>query len=149
MSDSDLKEKEQDAVLDDTAMDFSPEEQGEFDKLGANDPAPDSDQVCKGFTGKGGKGGKFWSRRKKTSGGIIGLIIGLLIGGSSLFGPGLTVNHLRSLLIEKIGQIQIDHTRKYRRKRLSKVTDMFSKDGRRGGKIIAEMETRGYRFKFD
>ena len=32
MSDSELQEKEQDAVLDDTAMDFSPEEQDEFDR---------------------------------------------------------------------------------------------------------------------
>ncbi len=149
MSDSEIEQKEQEATLEDLASDFSPEEQEQFSRLGDNDSEPESDQVGKGFTGKGKPKGKFWSRRKKTSGGIIGLILGLLIGGSTIFGPGLTVNHLRSLLIEKVGQLQIDHTRKYRRKKLSKVTDLFTKDGRRGGKIIAEMETRGYRFKFD
>ncbi len=149
MSDSEIQEKEQNAVLDDLASDFSPEEKAEFDQLGENDPEQEDDQVGKGFTGKNGKSGKFWTRRKKTGGGIIGLIIGLLIGSSTIFGPALTVNHLRSLLIEKVGQLQIDHTRKYRRQKLSKLSDLFSKDGRRGGKIITEMESKGYKFSFD
>lgn len=49
MSDQDLLEKEDAAVLDDTAKDFSPEEQAEYGKLATNDPEAADDQVGEGF----------------------------------------------------------------------------------------------------
>ena len=46
-------------------------------------------------------------------------------------------------------KLQNRHSKMYRRSKYSKMTDMFTTDGRRGGKIIAEMEGKGYTFAFD
>jgi hypothetical protein len=149
VSDTELENKEQDAVLDDTAADFSPEEQSEFNNLNDDSSETPADQVGKGFTGGGKPKKKFWSRRKKVGGGVVGVALAAAFGASVIIGPGFAVNHLREIIMNRVSQVQVDHSRRYRRARISKVVDLFSKDGRLGGKVIADMEAKGYSFKFD
>lgn len=91
----------------------------------------------------------FSRRRNKIGLGIATAGVAGTMGIASFFGPVLFVNHLRELLLTRVSQMQTDHSLRYRRKYIHKVGDMFTRDGRRGGKIIADMESRGYRFSFD
>ncbi len=111
----------------------------------------DDDTVGKGYQNESKrKAGRFLGSGKSRV--AAGIITGVVVGGG-IFGflqaPNLAINHLRELLLTKVSQLQNHHTLKYRRKTIHKVGDLFTKDGRRGGKIIAEMERRGYKFSFD
>lgn len=149
MSDTDLEEREQSAKPESIEGGLGADEQAKLDQIeaGLKDGSGNDDSIP--YSPDSKQKQKFWTKRKKGAG-IVAVVGGTsIIGLWSIIGPGLAVNHLRALLIEKISQVQVDHTRKYRQAKLSKVSDMFSSDGRRGGKIIAEMESRGYRFAFD
>ncbi len=92
----------------------------------------------------------FWTNKRKGAGAAIaGIGVTSALGISSFLGPTLAINHLRELLLTKVSELQTGHSLRYRRRYIHKVGDMFTRDGRRGGKIIAEMETRGYKFEFD
>jgi hypothetical protein len=91
----------------------------------------------------------FGSRRSKIGWGIAAVGTTGVLAFSSFLGPNLIINQLRELLLTKASQLQSRHSLKYRRRYINKIGDMLTKDGRRGGKIIAEMESRGYRFRYD
>jgi len=76
---------------------------------------------------------------------VVGFLISIAVAALTTL-PGFIINHIRELLIGKVGQIQTNQQFKYRRAKLAKISDVFTKDGRRGSKIIAEMEGRGYKF---
>ena len=65
------------------------------------------------------------------------------------FAPTSFTEYMRNLGLNKAGEIQTNQAIKYRRSRLAKASDFFSVEGRRGGKIIAEMTAKGYDFSFD
>ncbi len=155
MSENELKDKEDDAVLDELGKDFSPAEKAEYDKLAQNDPqeadpSPPSDQVGKGFTGGAKKAARlagFWTPGRK-KGGIVGIVVTSgFIAAWGVLAPTFTADFMRSLLLGH--DLQISHSIRYRRTYLSKVSDMFTVDGRRGGAIINKMEQNGYKFRFD
>ncbi len=63
--------------------------------------------------------------------------------------PTYMMNGLRSLILEKLPELQTNQRVRYRRAKFSKISDAFTKDGRRGGRIIAEMQRLGYDFGFN
>src|SRR5690606_28428003 len=115
-----------------------------------NDKAADKekdkldDQVGKGYTDDDEKAkpkGKLSGRRKQ--GIIAGSLVTLAVGAGGmgfLAAPNFIVNHLRETLLGKISELQLHQSRRYRRKKLHKISDMFSSDGRRGSKVIKDME---------
>ncbi|MBA3758706.1 hypothetical protein H0X10_03690 [Candidatus Saccharibacteria bacterium] len=88
--------------------------------------------------------------RKSTmiGGGIVGSIVGLVVAASVAL-PSFMINHLREMILGRVSQIQTNQSIRYRRSKLHKIGDAFSKNGRMGGKIISEMELKGYEFGFD
>ncbi len=98
MSDADLKEREQADVLNDTATDFSPEEQAEFGALANNDD-PTSDQVVRGLSDAPTKSKGIISNGKKAAvlAGSLG-IIGIIAVGFLMFMTVYKVEHVRNLL---------------------------------------------------
>jgi hypothetical protein len=79
------------------------------------------------------------------------LFLTLTLGGGTIGfmqAPNMIVNHLREVLLGKISELQNDNSLRYRRKHYQKIGDMFTKDGRRAGKVAADMENNGYRFLF-
>lgn len=127
---------------------------GEPDNNKAADKEKDKldDQVGKGYTDNEEKSkpkGRLDGRRKQ--GIIAGSLVTLAVGAGGmgfLAAPNFIVNHLREILLGKISELQTHQSLRYRRKKFNKISDMFSKDGRRGGRVIADMEKRGYRFEF-
>ncbi len=111
------------------------------------------DQVGKGYTGDDEKApskGQVNGRRRQgiIAGSLVTLAVGA--GGMGFLGaPNFIVNHLRELLLGKISELQTHQTRRYRRTKIRKISDMFTRDGRRASKLITEMESRGYRPKWD
>ena len=104
------------------------------------------------FTGKGGMQkasiqSRLINKRNGIILGVVGFVVSLAVGIFTLL-PGFIVNQVREILLGKINAMQTSQSRKYRRNKLARVSDMFSLDGRRGGKIIAEMQASGYRFSF-
>ncbi len=77
MSENDLKNKEDDAVLEDTEKDFSPAEQSEYGKLAQNDPS-DGVGLYSPSKKSNKKKGRFSRRKKGFIGGGIGLLTGIL-----------------------------------------------------------------------
>lgn len=105
-----------------------------------------SKQQKRRIRGWGGmSSGKKWAVGGGAVAGIV-VSIGLAI---TAFIPNLVGQQLRDYLLNKAGELQSYQSRKYRRTHFNKMSDMFSRDGRRGGKVIAEMERRGYKFSFD
>lgn len=87
-------------------------------------------------------------KKKKATLGLVGALAGGGLLVSTLMGPALIINQLREMMLD-VGSIQNSQSLRYRRKNIHKIGDMFTKDGRRGGKIIADMERSGYQFRFD
>jgi|GEM_PF-1783694 hypothetical protein len=77
------------------------------------------------------------------SGGIISIAVAVVI---SL--PSLLITTLRDILVSKMSSLQTSQSTRYRRTKMARISDAFSKEGRMGSKIIAEMEADGYRFVF-
>jgi len=97
MSDSDLKEKEEAGVLNDTAADFSPEEQEAFGALSDND-APD-DRAGGLYRGDPKPAKKrFWTKKRATGGGIAGLLIAATLGTLTITSGPLQFIHIAQLL---------------------------------------------------
>lgn len=103
------------------------------------------------FTGKGKKSislkGRLLNRKSGillgVSGGVIGVVFALFV---SL--PNILITTLRDLLVSRLSSIQTSQQLRYRRTKLARVSDAFSREGRMGSRIIAEMEADGYRFTF-
>lgn len=113
------------------------------------DPAGEGEGLYKPSQKKKKGRGRGITRKQ---GGVIGFIVALIVGaimGLASQAPGLVVGHLREMLLDRVGQTQMFQSRKYRQTKLSKLKNLFSTDGRRGQKIIAEMESKGYKFHFD
>lgn len=92
--------------------------------------------------------GKFTKKRGAMALGIGGPLVGLVFLVITLM-PSMILNNLRNFLLERVGQLQTSQSLRYRRSKIARISDAFSADGRRGSKIIAEMEADGYRFNFD
>lgn len=128
-----LKNAEETAADSDT-----PEEDDESDAIPFREEKP--------------RGGSLFgrlSRKQKTAGIITGFALTAGAGLSMIMAPNLLINHLRELITDRISQVQLHHTRSYRRSKMAKVADLFTRDGRMGGRMISAMEQRGYRFEFD
>lgn len=138
--------------LDDLYNSESAPESGSGGKAENQEQGKLDDQAGNGYTGDDKpdkKGG--WLGGRKKQGVIAGALVSLAVAGGGmgmLAAPNFIVNHLRELLLGKISQLQTHQTRRYRRKRMAKIKDLFSTDGRRTSKMITDMETRGYTFDF-
>ncbi|NBX98321.1 hypothetical protein EBQ81_05690 [bacterium] len=66
----------------------------------------------------------------------------------TLTGPNVIINHYSDIITNKISQLQNSHSLKYRKKHIG-VKNMFSKDSRMGGRVIADLENKGYKFTYD
>lgn len=109
------------------------------------------DQVGRGYSGSE-KDTTVRDGSKRKKGILAGVLVTGAVGAGSLgflAFPGFLVNHLREVLLGNVSSLQTHQSIRYRRAKLAKVSDMFSRDGRRGGKIIAEMQSKGYTFDFD
>ena len=110
------------------------------------------DTLGRGYR-KGSKGGRFKAftqgRSAKIGGGVViaggGFGIATIIMISS---PNMVVNHYADLLTSGISRLQTHHSLKYRNRYMG-VKNFFSKDGRIGGKVISDLESKGYRFSYD
>lgn len=100
--------------------------------------------------GKSNAKGKGFLKSTKSKVATIGVIVSL-IGGIIGFvqAPNLIINHLREVVLGKVSELQNGQSLRHRRKFILRAKDYFSLKGRRTGKIVAEMEARGYHFKFD
>ncbi len=89
------------------------------------------------------------SRRGKAAAGATGVLVGGF--GFILFmqTPNMMIQHFAELFKSKVPEIQLRHQGHYRRTNMQSISDLFSKEGRRGKKLIAHMERRGYQFRFD
>lgn len=88
---------------------------------------------------------------KKSNQAIMAVTVSVIAGIMTLSFialPTLVINHLREVLLS-VSNLQVDQTRKYRRSKIGKINDMFTQDGRRASKLVAEMEGRGYKATFD
>lgn len=92
--------------------------------------------------------GKLLTRRNGIIGGISAAIISLVMGAIVSI-PGAMLQGLKSVLLDQLNKIQTHQQVRYRRSKLARVGDVFSRDGRLGSRVIADMEARGYRFSFD
>lgn len=154
MNGSELEDREQTAAGQHEKIDggLSAAEIAKLDQIEAG--LRDSDQLGKGYaptptpTPTPTKRRFSFSRKKNAVAGVIATItvVGGIVG--VLQAPNLAINHLREMLLGRASELQSNHSLRYRRKHLSRVSDMFSRDGRRGGKIIADMERSGYKFQF-
>lgn len=79
---------------------------------------------------------------------IVGLVFSTLIIGFQ-YGPDFAIQHIREMLTGSLSRIQTSHQLRYRRTRINRVRDLFSRDGRRGGRIISQMERKGFTFAFE
>lgn len=89
------------------------------------------------------------SRRGKVAAGVAGVFVG---GFGFIFfmqTPNMMIQHFAELLKGRAAEIQLRHQGHYRRTNMQSISDLFSKEGRRGKKLIAHMERRGYQFRFD
>jgi len=112
---------------------------------------PMTDALNKGYTGNKNKTQKK-NVKSKVKKRIILAVISVIfttVGILATLSPSFLINHLRDVLTGKIGQLQSHHSKVYRRKKIHKVADLLTKEGRLGGRVIAEMENSGYRFYFD
>lgn len=118
----------------------------EESKLNDDDESKDD-----GFYKKGGARtslrGRITSTRGRATMAIGGAIISGIAGILTIL-PGATITTVSDLMT-KVGEVQVDHQYRYHRKWSYKVKDLFSKEGRRGTRIISNMERRGYRFQYD
>jgi hypothetical protein len=112
----------------------------------------DDDSFYKNDSAKKSKGIARIFKSKKAmfsifgSGGVLAVIA---IIGSIVF-PSFMMNHMSDMIIDSpVSELTSQHMIRYRRTKISRMSDLFSKDGRRGGRIIAEMERKGYIFSFD
>ena len=92
---------------------------------------------------KHGKFGGFISKKSNQIivGGIITLVTAIMTAFFVTL-PTMVVNHV-SEMIKGIGNVQINYQKKYRRKYIYKVGDMFTPSGKRSGKIISELDLKG------
>ena len=88
--------------------------------------------------------------RKKTifaSSGATAVIAIMLAVASA---PGMILAHISNLITDNPASRNSQLMQsEYRRTNINKLSDLFSKEGRRGGAIIAEMQRAGYTFSFD
>ena len=116
--------------------------------LGGSSVAGESTSLFKGGPASKGLRGAM-SRRRTTA--LIGAT-GVIVSGVTaltVMGPNLAINHLKEMLLQRISSVQLYNTRKYRQTNISKIKNLFSKDGRLGQSIVSEMERDGYTFSFD
>jgi len=103
------------------------------------------------FTGKGKSskslGSNLLNKRNGimlgVTGGIVSLVVALFIAL-----PTILITTLRDIIMNKMSGLQTSQQVRYRRANMARVTDAFSREGRMGSRIIAEMEADGYRFSF-
>ncbi|MBP7767325.1 M15 family metallopeptidase [Candidatus Saccharibacteria bacterium] len=148
LSDSDLSEAESGFSEPDETKD-NKATSSEKDSLGVNDD-DESDDSNLNFTGKNSKKNKgILSGRKKGIGGVLVAILVSAVMGLSTQAPNFIINTLRSMVTDRMSLVQDHHMKRYRRSRIGKIRNLFSKDGRLGNKMLTEMETRGYKFSVD
>lgn len=121
----------------------------ESERASLNDNT-DNDSGWKNNTGKKSskrKGllGRFTGKQKGVAGGVAVVMIAGSIGLSIITAPGFIINNLREVM-SRMSDVQVHHSRRYRRTNFRKISDVFSKDGRLSGKVFTEMEADGYRF---
>lgn len=101
-------------------------------------------------TGKRGSGRRV--RLTKKQGGIAGIlatfavvsgVLGFIQSGNFI------INNLREVLLGNISELQISHEFRYRRRYIHKLSDMWTRDGIRGSKLLNDMELRGYKPRFN
>jgi hypothetical protein len=124
------------------------------DKAAKDERAKLDDQVGQGYTGgqeekQPQKAQGFRARRRQIAAAMAGITAAGALGFGIVQAPNMIMNHLREVLLGKASQLQTHQTTRYRRKYTTRIGDMFSRDGRRGRKIIQDMERRGYKFSFD
>lgn len=90
---------------------------------------------------------KMTKKRTTISGFVGGGIASAVIAGLIAF-PGFLITQIGDILTG-VGDVQISHDRRYRRSNYHRISDVFSRDGRLGGRMITEMQQAGYRVSFD
>lgn len=119
------------------------------EKSGAKSSSTAADASEGGSLFKAGKPKKFSLRSKisnKKAAVGLGIASTILTGIIVVFLqiPNLLVNQLKEMLIGRIGNVQMYQQRRYRQGKVSRMSNFFSKDGRMGEKMLAEMRTDGY-----
>lgn len=105
----------------------------------------DNDTVGSGYSPN--KKRRFSKRQLIGGGAIGGGIVGIFIF-AMVSAPTFMVNYINDVLTQKIGDLQTRQQVRYRRSKIASFSDAFSRDGRLGGAVIAEMQADGYRFAF-
>lgn len=102
------------------------------------------------YTNTKDRGVKSWARKKTNQyiAAAIAAILTAMISGAILIAPTFILNHLGEML-KSIGNVQIDYQKRYRRKYIHKVGDIFKPEGRRSTAIMEELNTRGFRPVYD
>jgi hypothetical protein len=109
----------------------------------------DSDSLGSGYSpGNTPKKTKARSKVKKRLIFAVITVVFTVVGALVTMSPSFLINHMRDILTGKIGELSTSHSRRYKRKNIHKVSDLFSRDGRLGGRVIADMEHFGYKFRF-
>jgi hypothetical protein len=90
---------------------------------------------------------KSGNKKKFLAGGAAGGTVGILMFITTVM-PGFIINHLKDIATGKVNELQTRQQSNYRRSKVGKISDVFSRDGRMGSKIIADMEVHGYSFRF-
>lgn len=112
---------------------------------------PEGEQKIKNNTSKKKQSrmqGWISSRSNQYIAGALVTLLTAILTGAFITLPSLVVNHLGELL-KNIDSVQIEQRRRYRRKNINKISDMFTRDGRRANKLVQEMQARGYKPKWD
>lgn len=89
------------------------------------------------------------AKRNSGIGAAVATIGGTMLMIFAIWAPTSVTEYLRNLGLEKANELQTSKSIRYRRSRLNKMGDLFSRDGRRAGRIQAEMSARGYDFEFN
>lgn len=88
-------------------------------------------------------------RKRLAASSAAGTVVVVVVVVMSTQTQPLLINHLAELIKGGIGALQDDHAWRYRRRYIHRLGDLFTRDGRRAGKVVAEMMSVGYQFRFD
>lgn len=142
---TDLKSKEQEAPDKRLSDKKSDEQSSATNEGGENGFFRNKGNPRKGrFSIKGGLS----STQNKVAFGIAAAIVSVLALMITWL-PNFLINHLKEVLLGRISSVQMYHQRRYRQKKIHKLKNWFSADGRRAQTIIDEMKLRGYDISFD
>jgi len=134
------------ALTDDMAEREGLRDTGDEKEKQNNDPASDGF-----YNDKDGKKKRLSFITKKraaiTAGGAGGILSIFVFVSLTL--PGFVISNLRELMLNNPFDLQTSQQMRYRRSKIARVSDAFSREGRIGSKIISEMEFDGYTFHFD